>query len=147
MTTVTKHVDVEVPVTTAYNQWTQFESFPRFMEGVESVVQRTDTLTHWRTRIGGVEREFDAQITEQHPDDRVAWISADGKHAGMVTFQPLGPAKTRVTAKIDWQPEGIAERTGALLQADDTRVQGDLDRFKDFVEAHGAEAGWRGEVN
>lgn len=135
-----------MPVTTAYNQWTQYESF-RFMEGVESVEQRTDTLTHWRTRIGGVEREFDANITEQHPDDRVAWLSEDGKHAGMVTFQPLGPAKTRVTAKIVWQPEGLAERTGALLQADDLRVQGDLDRFKDFVEEHGAEGGWRGEIN
>lgn len=148
MAQVQKSVDVDVPVRTAYDQWTQFESFPHFMDGVEKITQLDDTHTHWKTKIGGVEREFDAEITEQHPDERVAWKSTDGTtHAGVVTFHRLDADKTRVTVQIDWEPEGIVEKAGALVQADDLKVKGDLDRFKDFIEGRGRETGaWRGDV-
>ncbi len=148
MATVQKSIDVAVPVTTAYNQWTQFESFPRFMGGVESVTQLDDTHVHWQVSIGGVEREFDAEITEQHPDERVAWRSVDGvTHAGVVTFHRLSPDSTRVTLQLDWQPEGFVEKAGALLQVDDVQVQRDLDRFKALIESEGVEeGGWRGDV-
>ena len=148
MPTVTKSIDVEAPVSSVYNQWTQFESFPEFMGGVDQITQTDDTHTHWKTKIGGVAREFDAEITEQHPDQRVAWKSTDGKtHAGVVTFHRLDERKTRVTAQIDWQPEGIVEKAGALAGVDDRQVEGDLERFKQFIEKRGAETGaWRGEV-
>src|SRR3978361_508193 len=91
-------VDVDVPIRVAYNQWTQFESFPHFMGGVESITQIDDTHSHWVTKIGGVTREFDTQITEQHPDERVAWTSTQGPdHAGVVTFHRLSDAETKVT--------------------------------------------------
>src|SRR5262245_56295446 len=110
MSSITQSVDVAVPVRTAYNQWTQFESFPQFMEGVESVVQRGDTMTHWRVKIGGMEREFDARITEQRPDQRIAWASVAGpRHAGLVTFQPLDENLTRVSLQMDTDPGGLAE--------------------------------------
>src|SRR5947209_13030222 len=113
MASVTESVDVDVDVSTAYNQWTQFESFPEFMGGVESIKQVDDTHTHWKTSIDGVTREFDTEITEQHPDERVAWKSTDGtSHAGVVTFHRLDDNKTRVTAQIDWQPEGLVEKAG-----------------------------------
>ena len=148
MSKVVKSIDVDVPVRTAYNQWTQFESCPRFMEGVDSVEQLTDTRTHWRTSIGGVVREFDADITEQHPDERVAWRSTDGTtHAGVVTFHRLDEGRTRVTVQLDWEPQGLVEKTGAALQVDDMRVAGDLKRFKEFIESRGTETGaWRGDV-
>ncbi|AEG45610.1 SRPBCC family protein [Isoptericola variabilis] len=149
MESVTKSIDVDVPVTTAYNQWTQFEDFPHFMEGVEEVRQITDTTTHWRTKIGGVEREFDAEITEQHPDERVAWRSTSGPdQAGVVTFHRLSDTSTRVTVQMDWDPEGFTEKVGAALNFDDRRVQGDLERFKEFIERRGTETGaWRGDVS
>lgn len=149
MTTVTKSIDVDVPISTAYNQWTQFETFPEFMSGVESISQLDDTHTHWKVKIGGVEREFDATITEQHPDERVAWNSTDGTtHAGVVTFHRLGEAETRVTVQLDWQPEGFVENAGAVLGADDLQVQHDLKEFKHMIEAQGFEDdGWRGEVD
>ena len=148
MASVTESIDVQVPVRTAYNQWTQFEEFPNFMGGVESIVQQDDTHTHWKTKIGGVEREFDAEITEQHPDERVAWKSTDGTtHAGVVTFHRLSDDETRVTVQLDWQPEGIAEKAGAAVGVDDRQVKADLDRFKKFIENRGTESGaWRGEV-
>jgi uncharacterized membrane protein len=148
MSRVVKSIDVDVPVRTAYNQWTQFESFPQFMEGVDSIQQLTDTRTHWRTSIGGVTREFDAEITEQHPDERVAWKSTGGTtHAGVVTFHRLGEGKARVTVQLDWEPEGLVEKAGAALQVDDMRVSGDLKRFKEFIESRGTETGaWRGDV-
>jgi len=148
MASVTESVDVDVDVSTAYNQWTQFESFPKFMGGVESIQQVDDTHTHWKTSIDGVTREFDTEITEQHPDERVAWKSTDGtSHAGVITFHRLDDNKTRVTAQIDWQPEGLVEKAGAAVGVDDRQVKADLRRFKEFIENRGNETGaWRGEV-
>ncbi len=148
MTSITKSVEVEAPLSVVYNQWTQFEDFPQFMGGVEQVTQLDDTHTHWVTSIGGQQREFDAKITEQHPDERVAWKSTDGTtHAGVITFHRLGETSTRVTAQIDWQPEGLVEKTGAALNFDDRQIDSDLERFKEFIESRGAESGgWRGDV-
>jgi uncharacterized membrane protein len=149
MSTVTQSIDVAVPVRTAYDQWTQFEEFPRFMEGVEEIRQLDPTHTHWRTKIGGVEREFDAEITEQHPDERVAWNSTSGPdHAGVVTFHKLSATETRVTVQLDWSPEGVVEKAGDALQLDERRVKGDLARFKEYIESRGVETGaWRGDVS
>jgi uncharacterized membrane protein len=146
MPSVTKSIDVGVPITTAYNQWTQFESFPHFMGGVESITQTDDTHSHWVTKIGGVTREFDTEITEQHPDERVAWKSTEGtSHAGVVTFHRLAEATTKVIVQLD--AEGIVEKAGALVGADDRQVGADLDRFKDYVENRGqADGAWRGDV-
>ncbi|HET7734763.1 MAG TPA: SRPBCC family protein [Nocardioidaceae bacterium] len=148
MSTVTESIDVDVPVSTAYNQWTQFETFPQFMEGVEEVVQVDDTHMHWKTKIGGVEREFDATITEQHPDERVAWKSDTGPdQAGVVTFHHLDQGKSRVTVQLDFEPEGFVEQAGDKLGVVKHRVKGDLDRFKEFIERTGSETGaWRGDV-
>lgn len=147
-TTVQESIDVHVPIRTAYNQWTQFESFPNFMDGVESIAQLDDTHTHWKIKVGGQEREFDASITEQRPDERVAWKSTGGtQHAGVVTFHRLTDDDTRVTVQMDWQPEGFAEKAGAAIGADDRRVKADLRRFKSFIEHRESETGsWRGEV-
>ncbi|MET9002456.1 SRPBCC family protein [Amycolatopsis sp. Hca4] len=149
MSTITEIVDVEVPVSTAYNQWTQFEEFPRFMEGVEEIRQLDATRTHWVTRFGGVTREFDATITEQHPDERVAWNSVSGPdHAGVITFHRLDDSHTRVTAQMDIDPEGFAENVADKLGVLDRRVKGDLKRFKEFIEQRGRETGaWRGDVD
>jgi uncharacterized membrane protein len=148
MTTVEESIEVAVPVTTAYNQWTQFESFPHFMEGVERVEQITDTMTHWVTKVGGVEREFDAKITEQHPDERVAWTSVDQpRQAGVVTFHRLSPDRTKVMVQMDFEPEGLVENVGDRLGVVTRQVKGDLERFKDYIEDRGIESrGWRGEV-
>ncbi|ACU35749.1 SRPBCC family protein [Actinosynnema pretiosum subsp. pretiosum] len=148
MTTIEKSVDVEVPVSTAYNQWTQFESFPRFMEGVENITQVSDTRTHWVTSIGGVKREFDAEITEQHPDERVAWHTVEGpQQAGVVTFHRLNDRQTRVHLQMDYEPETLTEKAGAALGIVEHRVNGDLKRFKEFIENAGSETGsWRGDV-
>ena len=148
MSTVTESVDVDVPVSTAYNQWTQFEEFPRFMEGVREVRQLSDTMTHWVTEVGGVKREFDAQITEQHPDERVAWTSTEGvRQAGVVTFHRLDETHSRVTAQLEVEPEGVAEKAGDALGVLDRRVKGDLKRFKHFIEDRGSATGaWRGDV-
>ncbi|HEY0640276.1 MAG TPA: SRPBCC family protein [Pseudonocardiaceae bacterium] len=149
MTMVDKSVDVQVPVRTAYNQWTQFESFPNFMEGVDQVTQLTPTRTHWVTSIGGVRREFDAEITEQHPDERVAWRTVDGpEHAGVVTFHRLNDTTTRVSLQMDYSPGTVVEKAGAALGAVSHRVKGDLDRFKEFIENRGQATGaWRGDVD
>lgn len=148
MPTVEQSIDVNVPVGTAYNQWTQFESFPAFMGGVEEVTQLSDDMTHWRTTVGGVEREFDAAITEQLPEERVAWRSVDGKtHGGVVTFHRLSADTTRIMVQIDWETESLTEKAGALVGADDMQVKRDLDRFKEFIESRGTETGaWRGEI-
>lgn len=149
MSTVEKTIDVAVPISTAYDQWTRFESFPEFLGGVEQVDQIDDTHLHWKVKIGGVEREFDAEVTEQHPDERVAWRSTDGTtHAGVVTFHRIDDASTRVALQLDWEPEGLVEKAGAALQVDDVQIGRDLDRFKTYVEEHGADgAGWRGDVD
>ena len=147
-TNVLESIDVNVPVSTAYNQWTQFESFPKFMEGVERIDQLSPTKTHWVTRIAGVQREFDAEITEQHPDERVAWTTLDGpKQAGVVTFHRLGDNQTKVMLQMEYDPEGIIEKAGDALGVVKSRVKGDLERFKSFIEGRGQETGaWRGEV-
>ena len=150
MSQVQESVDVGVPLSTAYDQWTQFESFPQFMEGVESIIQVDDTHNHWVTKIGGVTREFDTEITEQHPDERVAWhsVGGDTRHAGVVTFHRLDDDRTRVMIQIDWEPSGAVEKAGAAVGADDRRVKADAQRFKEFIESHGQETGaWRGDVN
>ena len=150
MSQIQHAVDVDVPVRTAYDQWTQFESFPQFMEGVESVTQTDDTHSHWVTKVGGQRREFDTEITEQHPDERIAWksVGGDTKHAGVVTFHRLDEASTRVMVQIDWEPEGVVEKVGSAVGADDYRVKADTERFKAFVEDRGRETGaWRGDVD
>ncbi|GAA4576815.1 SRPBCC family protein [Planotetraspora kaengkrachanensis] len=148
MSSIDHSVDVNVPIRTAYNQWTQFESFPEFMEGVESVKQLGDTRTDWVVEIGGVRREFTAEITEQHPDERVAWRSLDRpRQAGVVTFHRLNEDNTRVTLQMEYDPEGFAEKAADALQLVRLRVRGDLERFKSFIESRGGETGaWRGEV-
>ena len=149
MSTIEQSIEVAVPVSTAYNQWTQFESFPEFMSGVESITQLDDKNLHWVTDIAGIEREFDAKITEQHPDERVAWESTSGeaKHAGVVTFHRLDENKSRVMVQIDWEPSGIVEKVGSAVNLDEHRVKGDLERFKAFIESRGSESGaWRGDV-
>ena len=146
---VQESVDVDVPIRVAYDQWTQFESFPQFMGGVEKITQIDDTHTHWVTNIDGVKREFDAEITEQHPEERVAWTSTRGeaKHAGVVTFHRLDDAKTRVMIQIDWEPEGLVEKAGAALGRRRPPGEGDAKRFKEFIESRGSETGaWRGDV-
>ena len=149
MSTVQKSIDVNVPVSTAYNQWTQFEEFPRFMEGVKSVRQLDDKRLHWVTQIGGKEESFDAIIDQQVPDQRIAWHSTIGpKQGGVVTFHRLGDAKTRVMLQMEYEPQGLVEKAGDMLGAVSMRIQGDLDRFKKFIEARGAETGaWRGEIH
>jgi uncharacterized membrane protein len=149
MATVKSDIDVSVPISTVYNQWTQFESFPQFLSGVDEVVQKTDTLTHWKVSIAGVTREFDAEVTEQHPDERIAWKSTGGEdHAGVVTFHRLNDAETRISVQLDWTPQGIVEKAGALLQVDDIQIGRDLKKFKELIESNGFETGaWRGSVD
>jgi len=148
MSTIEESIEVDVPVRTAYNQWTQFEEFPRFMEGVQEIRQVDETHTHWRTKIAGVEREFDAEITEQHPDHRVAWRSTSGAtNAGVVTFHRISDDKTRVMLQMDVDPDGAVEKVGDALGVAKRRVKGDLENFKALIEGRGAESGaWRGTV-
>jgi uncharacterized membrane protein len=150
--TVQETIDVHVPVSTAYNQWTQFESFPEFMAGVERVEQRTDRLTHWETRVAWVGRDFDAEIVEQEPDRRIVWRTVETvqgpRQRGCVEFQPLGETGTRVVLELRFEPAGVTEQMGDLLGVVQRRVRGDLERFKEFLEAEGIETGaWRGEVH
>jgi len=149
MAGTTESVDVAVPIRTAYNQWTQFEDFPRFMSGVKEVRQLDDTMTHWTVEIGGIRREFDARITEQLPDERVAWTATSGtKQGGVVTFHRLDPEHTRVTAQLEMEPEGVAEQVADKTGLVSHRVKGDLERFREFIEARGQETGaWRGQVD
>jgi len=148
MATIEQSVEVNVPLATAYNQWTQFEQFPRFMDGIEQVQQLDDTHLHWVAQIAGQRHEWDAEITEQRPDDRIAWRNTDGKdNAGVVTFHRIDDSTTRLMVQLDYVPEGVLEKLGDLVGAPDRRVSGDLDRFKALVETVGQEGGsWRGEV-
>jgi uncharacterized membrane protein len=148
MASIQKPIDVDVPVRTAYNQWTQFEEFPRFMEGVEEVRQLDDRRLHWRAKVGGKTEEWDAVITEQIPDERVAWRNTSGaENAGVVTFHHLSPKSTRVMLQIEYDPQGLVENVGSALGVVERRVEGDLKRFKEFIESQGAETGaWRGEI-
>jgi uncharacterized membrane protein len=149
MATIEQSVEVNVPVSTAYNQWTQFEEFPHFMEGVETVQQVTDRHLHWVASIGGTVREWDAEITEQHPDERVAWRATSGaENAGVVTFHKLDPTTTKVMLQLEFDPEGFVEQVGDKLGFVQRRAKGDLERFKTFIEERGAETGaWRGDID
>lgn len=149
MATVEKSIDVDVPVSTAYNQWTQFETFPEFMEGVEQIRQIDDRRLHWRAEIGGKTKEWDAEITEQIPDQRIAWRSISGApNAGVVTFHRLAENRTRIMVQMEYEPDGLVESVGDALGVASRRVSGDLDRFKAFIESRGTATGaWRGEVH
>jgi uncharacterized membrane protein len=147
--TITESIEVDVPVSTAYNQWTQFENFPLFMEGVEHVEQIDDTRLNWVAKVGGKTVEWDAKILEQHPDKQISWISEDGKKTrGTVTFEPVGESRTRISLAMSYQAEGLTEALGSAVGLDQRRVRGDLERFKELIERRGAESGaWRGEVS
>jgi uncharacterized membrane protein len=149
MSKIMEAVDVRVPVRTAYDQWTQFETFPEFMDGVKAVRQLDDTTLEWVAEIAGREKTWKATITEQEPDQRIAWTSTEGAHnAGLVTFHPLDEATSRVTLQLDVDPEGPVENIGEALGLVTRRVKGDMERFRDFIEARGTETGaWRGEVD
>jgi uncharacterized membrane protein len=142
-------IDVDVPVRVAYDQWTQFEEFPRFMEGVDRVVQLNDKTLDWTATVAGMSKNWTAEIVDQLPDVRVAWKSTSGEdNAGAVLFQSLDGEKTRITLKIDADPDGIIETVGGKLGFLERRVKGDLERFKEFIESRGAPTGaWRGEIH
>ena len=146
--TIDEWIEVNVPVSTAYNQWTQFEDFPLFMEGVDHVQQLDDTLLHWAATVAGKTNEWNAKILEQHPDRQISWISEDGKKTrGTVTFEPLGENKARVRLSMSYQADPL-EAIGSTAGLDARRVRGDLERFKELIESRGAESGaWRGEVS
>jgi uncharacterized membrane protein len=148
MSTIEQSIEVQVPVSTAYNQWTQFEEFPKFMEGIEEVVQLDGTHMHWVAEFGGRRHEWDAEVTEQKPDDRVAWKNTDGKdNAGVVTFHYIDEDTTRVMVQMDFLPEGVLEKVADVIGAPQRRVKDDLERFKDLIETRKVATGaWRGEV-
>ena len=148
MSTIEKSIEIDVPVNKAYNQWTQFEEFPKFMEGVKAVKQLDDKRLHWRAEIAGKEKEWDAEITEQIPDERIAWRSRTGAaNAGVVTFHNISPAKTKVMLQLEYDPETFVEKAGDAVGIVSHRVEGDLQRFKEFIESRGQETGaWRGEI-
>jgi uncharacterized membrane protein len=148
MERIVKSIEIERPVRTVYNQWTQFEEFPRFMGGVKSVKQLDDQRLHWVAEIGGKQKEWDAKITEQIPDRRIAWRSEAGEFiAGAVTFEPLAPNRTRLTLELSYDPKGVVESAGDALGVVSRRVEKDLERFKEFIENRGQETGaWRGTI-
>ena len=148
MERIEKTVEVDRPVRTVYNQWTQFEDFPRFMAGVKEVRQLDDTHLHWRAEVWGKEQEWDAEITEQEPDQRVSWRSTSGSpNAGTVRFEPLGDGRTLVRLALSYQPEGVVENIGSAMGAVQAQVEKSVRDFKQFIESRGAETGaWRGEV-
>jgi uncharacterized membrane protein len=148
MSTIDKAIEVNVPVSTAYNQWTQFEDFPKFMEGVEEVRQLDDTHQHWCADVGGKRKEWDAVITEQVPDQRIAWHSTGGApNGGVVIFHRIDDNTTSIMLQIEYDPQGIAENVADAVGIVSSRVEGDLERFKNFIESRGQETGaWRGHV-
>jgi uncharacterized membrane protein len=148
MASITESIDLEVPVRTAYDQWTQFEEFPQFMDGVRSVDQIDGAHLRWVAEIGGKQQAWTAEITEQRPDERVAWKTIEGHgNAGVVTFHRLGEGETRVTVQMEYRAEGLIEQVGSALGMDSRRVKGDLERFKNLVEIRVVETGaWRGEI-
>ena len=145
---VEQSIDVNVPVSTAYNQWTQFEEFPRFMESVEEVRQLDDTHLHWRANVAGKTKEWDAEITQQIPDQCIAWRSTGGAaNSGVVTFDKIGENRTRVKLRMDYEPQTPGEKFGSAIGAVKHTARGNLKRFKALVERRGAETGaWRGTV-
>ena len=146
---VEKTIEVEAPVNKVYNQWTQFEEFPRFMQGIEQVQQLDDKRLHWTAQIGGKKKEWDAEIFEQVPDQRIAWRSTTGApNAGIVSFLPIAQDRTQVTVRMEYEPEGVVETVGSALGAVGTRIEGDLRRFRDFIQSRLQETGaWRGEIH
>jgi uncharacterized membrane protein len=148
MSVIEKSIELNVPVKTAYNQWTQFEEFPKFMEGVEQVKQINDKRLHWKATIAGKVEEWDAEITEQIPDQRIAWTSKGGAmNTGLVMFYPLSDTKSKLTLQMEYVPNGAVEKTGDVMGLVTRQVDGDLKRFKDFIESRGRETGaWRGTV-
>ena len=148
MSTIEQSIEVDAPLSMVYNQWTQFEEFPQFMDGIDEVRQLDDTHLHWVASFGGTQHEWDAEIVEQVPDERIAWGNTEGKdNAGVVTFHRIDDNTTRVVVQMDFVPEGVKEKVGDALGAPDRRVKGDLERFKELIESRGAESGaWRGEV-
>ena len=148
MSTTQKSIEIDLPVSPVYNQWTQFEDFPQFMEGVESVTQLDDKRLHWVAEIAGTREEWDAEIVDQEPDRRIAWRAISGTtNDGVVTFESLGANSTRVTLDLDVEAEGLKEKIGEKLGVVSKQAEGDLKRFKEFIESRGAETGaWRGEV-
>jgi len=149
METIKETIDVNVPASTAYNQWSQFEQFPKFMEGVESVTQIDDTHLRWAANVGGARREWEAEIVEQVPDQKIAWRATSGNGPnGIVTFEPLGSDATLIMVEISYEPDGSMETLGAKVGIDSRQVAADLKRFEQLVETMGAETGaWRGEVH
>jgi len=147
-TSVAAEIEVGVPVTTAYNQWTQFEEFPKFMEGVDEVKRLDDTLLHWAATVSGRRAEWDAKIIEQEPDQRITWESVDGKRTrGTVTFEQAGPTTSRVRLHMSYTPDGTAEKVGSAIGLDSRRINGDLARFRDLIEGRKTATGaWRGEI-
>lgn len=148
MAHVEKTIQVNVPIHTVYNQWTQFEQFPQFMQGVKEVKQLDDAHLHWKAEIAGKNEEWDAEITAQEPDKRVAWRSISGSpNAGTVTFRPVSDDTTEVQLNMEYDPKGFVESAGDALGVVSSRVTGDLNRFKEFIESRGQETGaWRGSI-
>ena len=148
MAEVKETIEVDVPVRTAYDQWTQFEEFPRFMEGVETVQQIDETHLLWAAEIGGQRHEWKAEITQQVPDEIIAWRATEGReNAGQIRFEPLGPARTRIDVTMVWEPEGVAEATADKIGMSNRAVKVDLQRFKELIESRGVETGaWRGDI-
>jgi uncharacterized membrane protein len=149
MPSIEQSVEVNVPVSTAYDQWTQFEEFPQFMDGVKEVRQLDDTHLHWVAEIGGHTEEWDAEITEQKPDERIAWKATNGKqNAGVVTFHRLDDGRSKIMLQLDWEAEGMVEKLGSAVGEDDRKVKSDLERFKELIESRGTASGaWRGQVD
>ena len=148
MSDVSATIDVNQPLRTVYNQWTQFEEFPKFMEGVEEVIQVDEATLIWRAEIAGIERTWRARIIKQEPDRAIEWVSTEGsRNSGSVTFEPLGPSTTRVQLALDLEPQDMIEKAGQGLGFVARRARGDLDRFRQFIEDRFSETGaWRGEI-
>lgn len=149
MANLHKSIDIDVPVRVAYNQWTQFEEFPNFMESIDEVRQLDDKHLHWRAALSGMEKEWDTEITEQVPDRRIAWrTTAGAQNQGVVQFEALAPDRTRVTVDVEYQPEGVMEKVGDMLGMVSSNIEDDLENFKEFIESRGRETGaWRGEIH
>ena len=149
MSTIEQSIEVNAPLSMVYNQWTQFEEFPQFMDGSDEVRQLDDTHLHWVASFGGTQHEWDAEIVEQVPDERIAWGNTEGKdNAGVVTFHRIDDNTTRIMVRMDFVPDGIKEKIGDAIGAPERRIKGDLERFKELIESRGAETGaWRGEVS
>jgi uncharacterized membrane protein len=149
MNRIEKTIEVDCPVSTVYDQWTQFEDFPKFMAGVKNVRQLDETHLHWQAEVWGKDEEWESEITEQTPDERISWRSTAGaRNAGTVRFEPLGPDRTRVRLALAYEPEGVVENIGDMIGAMDGQVQSSVEEFKKFIEGRGRETGaWRGSVH